>query len=54
MLDNLNLLAIVIILLWLGSLAYYFYVSRQQKEIQKDVDWLREQLKDDNESTSQE
>jgi hypothetical protein len=54
MLENLTLLAIIIILLWLASLTYYFYVSRQQKEIQKDVDWLREQLKDDNESTSQE
>ena len=48
MLDNLSLLAAVIIILWLATLAYYFYTSRQQKDIQNDIDWLRKKLDEDN------
>lgn len=44
MLDNLTLLAIIIIIFWVGALAYYFYISRQQNEIRKDLDALREKL----------
>ena len=43
-LDNLTLLAIIIIIFWVGALAYYFYISRQQNEIRKDLDALREKL----------
>lgn len=44
MLDNLLPVAIVIIILWLGLLAYNFYVSRQQNELGAEIDTLREQL----------
>lgn len=44
MLENLTLLAVVIIVFWLGALAYYFYTSRQQTEIREDLDDLREKL----------
>ena len=44
MLDNLTLLAIIIIVVWVATLAYYFHVSRQQKEIREDLDALRAML----------
>jgi hypothetical protein len=47
MLDNLYLLAAIIIVLWLATLAYYFYTSRQHKDIQKEIDWLRGRLNED-------
>lgn len=47
MLDNLTLLAVVIIVFWLGALAYFFYTSRQQKEIQEELDVLRDMLEDE-------
>lgn len=47
MLDNLTLLAVVIIVFWLGALAYFFYTSRQQKEIQEELDILRDMLEDE-------
>ena len=46
-LDNLTLLAVVIIVFWLGALAYFFYTSRQQKEIQEELDVLRDMLEDE-------
>lgn len=49
MLDNLNLLAILIIALWAAAIAYYFYTSRQQKEIRKDLEQLRAMLDEDKE-----
>ena len=42
--DNLTLIAIVIIVMWLFALGFYFYISRQQKDIVKDMDELRESL----------
>lgn len=47
MLDNLSLLAAMIIILWLATLAYYFYTSRQHKDIQHDIEWLRQHLNED-------
>lgn len=44
MFDSLIVVAIVIMVLWLGALAYYFYVSRQQKELGQEIEKLREQL----------
>ncbi|MEW5988478.1 MAG: hypothetical protein AB1791_17755 [Chloroflexota bacterium] len=41
MLENLALLGIIIIVLWLISLAFYFRVSRQHKEIQQEIEALR-------------
>ncbi len=42
--DNLTLIAIVIIVMWLFALGFYFYISRQQKDIVKEMDELRESL----------
>lgn len=44
MLENLTLLAIIIIIFWLGALTFYFYTSRQQHDIQNDLDALRAKL----------
>jgi hypothetical protein len=52
MFDNLYLLAAIIILLWLGTLAYYFYTSRQHKEIQQEIEWLRDHLHEDEEQVT--
>lgn len=44
MLDNLVLIAVVIMILWIGVLAYYLVTSRRQKDLQKDIESLREML----------
>lgn len=44
MLDNLTLLAIIIIVFWLGALAYYFVTSQKQDAIREDLDALRNRL----------
>lgn len=46
MLDNLTILAVVIIVFWLGALAFYFYTSRQQRSIRDDLDALRGRLEE--------
>lgn len=46
MLENLTLLAVVITIFWLGALAYYFYTSRQQRKIRRDLEALREKLEE--------
>lgn len=42
MFENLTLLAIIIIVVWLATLAYFFYNARQQQEIRRELDELRE------------
>lgn len=44
MLENLTLLAIVIILLWLAILAFYFAQARQQAHIEREIEELRREL----------
>jgi preprotein translocase subunit YajC len=44
MFDNLIVVAIIVIVLWLGAMGYYFYVSRQQSELKEEIDKLREEL----------
>ena len=46
MFDNLMVVALIIIVLWLGAMAYYFYVSRQQRDLADEIEKLREQLDD--------
>lgn len=41
MLDNLTVLAVIIIVIWLATLAYFFYTSRQQTDIRQELDELR-------------
>jgi CcmD family protein len=44
MFDNLTLLAVIIIAVWVATLAYFFYMSRQQTEIRDELKELREML----------
>ena len=44
MLGNLVLIAVVIMILWIGVLAYYLVTSRQQKDLEKNIESLREML----------
>ena len=46
MVENLTILAIIIIVFWLGALAYYTYTSRQQSVIRKELDALRSKLEE--------
>lgn len=41
MLDNLTLLALIIIVVWLATLAFYFYTSRQHNDIREELDEVR-------------
>ena len=45
--DNLTLIALFIMVLWLAAIGYYFYTSRQQNVISGEIDELREMLGDD-------
>ena len=42
--DNLVLIAIIIILLWLAAIGYYFYLSRQQRDLADEIQKLRDML----------
>lgn len=46
MFSNLTLLAILILVLWAGAFAYYFIVSRQQQDLSKEIETLKELLED--------
>ncbi len=46
MLENLTILAIIIILFWLGALLYYYVTATKQSDIQQDLDKLRRTLDD--------
>lgn len=51
MFENLLLIAVVIMVLWVGVLAYYLITSRQQTDLQKDIESLRNMLDEaDNQS----
>jgi CcmD family protein len=41
MFDNLTVLAVIIIAVWVVTLAYFFYMSRQQTEIRDELEELR-------------
>ena len=49
-LDNLTLLAVIIIVVWMAALAFYFYTSRQQKEIREELEAVRALLEEDKEA----
>lgn len=46
MLENLTLLAIIIIVFWLGALAYYYITSQKQQSIRADLERLRRKLEE--------
>ena len=42
--DNFTLIAVIIIVLWLAAIGFYFYISRQQRDISEEIDDIREKL----------
>ncbi|MGD2049220.1 MAG: hypothetical protein PVH03_06980 [Chloroflexota bacterium] len=42
--NNLTLIGLLIILLWLVAYGYYLYVSRKQRDISAEIDELRDKL----------
>ena len=44
MLDNLSVIAVVLIVLWLAAFAFYIYTSRQQQEIEEELEALKKML----------
>jgi uncharacterized protein HemX len=44
MFDNLLLVIIIIIALWLGAYGYYWLTSRQQKDIADQIEQLQQKL----------
>ncbi|MCP4419719.1 MAG: YdgA family protein [Chloroflexi bacterium] len=44
MFDNLMLVIIIIVVLWLGLYSYYWFTSRQQKDIADQVEQLQRKL----------
>lgn len=44
MFENLLLIVVVIMIMWIGILAYYLVTSRQQADLQQDIESLREML----------
>lgn len=42
--DNLVLIAVIIILMWLAAIGYYIYLSRQQRNLADEIRRLREML----------
>lgn len=46
MFENLVLIAIVLIAVWLGSYVLYLYSSNQHKVLQQDVESLQQDLQD--------
>ena len=51
--DNLTLIALFIVVLWLAAIGYYLYTSRQQNAISHEIDELREMLGEDGEQTKE-
>ena len=47
--DNLALIAVIIILMWLAAIGYYFYLSRQQRDLADEIKKLRDMLGRDQE-----
>ena len=44
MFENLTAIAIITSILWMGMIGFYVYTSRQQKDIQQDIQELEELL----------
>ncbi len=44
MFENLTLVIVLIVVFWLGTIGFYLYTSRQQREIVDDLERLNEKL----------
>lgn len=47
MFDNLLLVIIIIVILWLGAYGYYWVTSHQQKNIADQIEQLKQKLDED-------
>lgn len=47
MFENLTLLIVLIVVIWVGAFGYYLYTSRQQKKIADDLAKLQKKLEED-------
>lgn len=47
MFESLSLLAIVIILFWVGIFIYYMMTSNAQRKLENDINALKERLNED-------
>lgn len=47
MLENLSLLAIIMIVLWVGIFAYYMTISNAQRKLENDIEALKNRLDQD-------
>ena len=50
MFENLTVLAIVIIVIWVAAFAYYLRMSRRQRQLREELDGLRAMLDDEENS----
>ena len=44
MFSNLTLIAVLVFVLWIVTVSAYFYATRQQSDLQTDIDALRDAL----------
>ena len=44
MFDNITLVALIIIVFWIGSFVLYLFYSKQQAAIQEDIDQVKDLL----------
>lgn len=49
MFDNLTVLAIIIIVIWVAAFGYYFRMSRRQQQLRQELDALRAMLDEEEE-----
>ncbi len=46
-LDSLLIIVVIVFLLWVGVLAYYFYVTNRQEDIRADIEAVKRLLEKD-------
>lgn len=44
MFDNLMVVTIIIVVIWLAFIGFYLYTSSQQRQLQKDIESLEEMM----------
>ncbi len=45
--DSLLIIVVIVFLLWVGVLAYYFYVTNRQEDIRADIEAVKRLLEKD-------
>ncbi len=47
MFDNLTLIAVIVIVFWLGIFAFYMMTAKKQDDIQKEIESVEKMLEED-------